>query len=98
MRRGDIDVEDEVWVGKALFQILVEEGLDAGEKSVTHGEEKVEVIEVALADGEEGAVADEAAKFEGRIEVGDGFAEDEVVGYYCGFGVGMGYGSGSRYV
>ena len=40
------------------------------------------MVEVALGEAEEAAVADEAAEFEGWIEGGsEGAAEDEVVGY-----------------
>lgn len=73
---GDVDVEDEVRVRERGFQILVEEGLDAREELVAHGEEEGEVVEVALAEGEQGAVADEDAEFECGVEVRDVFAED----------------------
>ena len=44
------------------------------------------MVQVALAEAEERARADEAAEFEGRVERWDGFAEDEVIG---NLGVGL---------
>lgn len=51
------------------------------------------MVEVALAEGEQGAVADEDAEFEGGVEVRDVFAEDQMVGDW-GVGLGLGGGSG----
>lgn len=79
MRRRDVHVEHEVRVWERVLQLLVEEGLDLGPEGVPHREEEVEVVQVPLAHAEEGAVADEAAEFEGGVEV-EVFAEDEVVG------------------
>ena len=77
---GEVDVEDDVGVRERGFEVVVEEGLDAAEQLVAHGGEEGEVVEVALAEAEEGAVADEAAEFEGWVEVWEVFAQDEVVG------------------
>lgn len=40
------------------------------------GRQEGKVVEVALGDAEEVTGADEGAEFEGRVEGGDGFAED----------------------
>lgn len=80
MRRRDVHVEDEVRVLERALQVLVEEPLDLHAQGPHRVGEEVVVVEVALAEAEEGAGADETAELERGGERGDGFAEDEVVG------------------
>lgn len=63
MRRWDIYIKHEVFFFKSLPHFLLEESDDEGAERGDKGREEIVVIEIALADAEESAGADEAAEF-----------------------------------
>ena len=92
MRLRNVHVKDEVLLRERIPQFLREERrYQAFQLRDERGQEFV-VVQVPLADAEDGAPADETAEFKGRNEGGDRSSEDECV-WYCG-GVGCGPGAG----
>lgn len=78
LHRRNVDVKDKVCVREAVTQLCAEKVGDAVAKVRTQLEQKVVVVEVALTDADERAVAHKAAKLDRRVHL-DKLAENEEV-------------------